>query len=211
MKRVNYNIEFAHFYADELFGEEQIESIQVTQKLIKELKSQGKTFVTCVLIHQFHPAAFQVNEEKLRKVFEEHGLVPDFFVYEGKLNSVSDEIIEEIPSSILNWETFQSFKGPHKRALMLKKAEYGIGLKEEIGFTERHTCAMLIAAWDLCRLGAYKIPEESIRRLNDKTFESEKIISIIPTKYNEVENKSLQIIKATKFKDLSDKIEQKFF
>ena len=35
---VDYNIEFSHIYADEIFGEEQIKSIELLKESIKKLK-----------------------------------------------------------------------------------------------------------------------------------------------------------------------------
>lgn len=38
----DYNVEFAHIYADESFGENQIQSIKVHKDLIEKLKKENK-------------------------------------------------------------------------------------------------------------------------------------------------------------------------
>ena len=75
----------------------------------------------------------------------------------------------------------------------------------------RHTCALLSASWSLSRLGIYTVPTGVIRNLTKKEFVAEKLITILPEKYREVENKVLEIIKSSKFKGALNRIEYKYF
>ena len=197
MLKLDYNIEFAHIYADEEFGKEQIKSIEILKKIIDKLQKQNKSFVVSLLIDEFHPVVFNLNEEKIIQEFKKHGVDVDFIGYESKLGSVSDQLIKEIPLSEIKMEHFHK---PEKEVLVLEEGNSKTGLREEFKFMYRHTCAMLSATWSLCRLGIYKIPEDAIHNITGKAFEANKLITILPSKYKPVEDKVIEIIKATKFR-----------
>lgn len=95
--------------------------------------------------------------------------------------------------------------------LILEENKQKIGLKESSGFMYRHTCALLSASWSLSRLGIYTVPEKAVKNLTEKKFVARKLITILPEKYREVENKVIEIIKSTKFKDTLNNIEYKYF
>ena len=105
----------------------------------------------------------------------------------------------------------ENFTKPEKEVLLLKNHDSKIGLKEEFEFMYRHTCALLSASWSLCRLGVFQIPQDAIRNLTNKDFEAKKLITILPEKYHVVEDKVLEIIKSTKFKDSIKNTEYEFF
>jgi len=204
----DYNIEFAHMYADESFGDEQIKSIEILKKITSRLKKENKTFVISFLIDEFHPTVFKLNENKIIKEFEKQGISIDFIGYESKLGLVADEIIKELPTSMLKIENFNKME---KDVLLLKNHNGKIGLKEDFKFMYRHTCALLSASWSLCRLGILKIPPDAVCNLTGKIFESKKIITILPEKYHLVEDKVIEIVESTRFKDSIEDMNYKFF
>lgn len=209
MKNIpDYNIEFSHIYADEEFGEEQIKSIEILKDVTSKLKSKGKNFVTCVMIDDFNPVIFKLDDKKVIDKVKSYNAPFDFFAYESKFGGISDKLLKEIPSSKLKLEYFH---GSQKEVLFLNKESGKISLKEQYGFAYKHTCALLAAAWTLCRLGAYNLPSGSVKSLENKDFVAKKLITILPKKYEEGEKKVLEIIKSTKFKDFADNIEYIFF
>lgn len=191
---MDYNIEFAHIYADEAFGSEQEKSINALKEVISELN--GKSFVTCVLIDEFSPEEIKldfdgyINEVKSR-------VVVDFLAYESKLSEISDKLIKELPN--LKTEMFDD-----KEVLLLIKDDMKIGLKSN----DKPTCALLIAAWTLCRFGIYQVPD--LKNLTGKEFKADNLITILPKKYRESENKVLEILKSSRYRELVDKIQYKF-
>lgn len=208
MNKLNYNIEFAHIYADEQFGNEQVKSIEILKKVISNLEKNNKSFVISVLIDEFHPVVFKLNENEMMEEFLKYDIAVDFVGYESKLGVVADELINYLPKSMLKLEHFHK---PEKEALVLEDHNGKIGLKEEFEFAYRHTCALLSASWSLCRLGIFKIPQDAVHNLGNKTFEAHKVITILPEKYRTVEDKVIEIIKSTKFNDVVKNIEYEFF
>ncbi len=208
MKKVDYNIEFAHIYADEAFGKEQIRSAEILKEIISKLKKQNKTYVISILIDEFHPVVFKLDEKTIIKKCKKLGINIDFVGYESKLGIVGDQLIKEIPKSDLKIEHFHK---PEKEVVILEENHKKIGLKEEFNFMYRHTCALLSTSWSLCRLGTYNIPPEAIHNLTNKPFEAKKLITILPEKFHPVENKVLEIIKSTKFKTVIKNINYEFF
>ena len=114
----NYNIEFAHIYADERFGEEQIKSIKILKKITNKLTKEGKTFVTSILIDEFHPVVFKLDEDKMLSEFKKHDITVDFLGYESQLGTIADQLIKEIPADKLKMDHFHK---PQKEVLILEK------------------------------------------------------------------------------------------
>ena len=92
-----------------------------------------------------------------------------------------------------------------REVLMLRNAEDKIGLMD----SNKPTCSLLIAVWILCRFGVYEI--QKARKLSDKGFESNNLITILPEKYQSSENKAPSIIEITKYSNLLNKVEYKYF
>ena len=205
---LDYNIEFAHIYADEKLGDEQFKSIELLKKVIKKLEKENKTFSISILIDEFHPVVFKLKKNKVIKEFEEKGVKIDFIGYESKLCPIANKLIKELPKSELKLENFNN---PQRKVLLLKNHDSKIGIEEEFEFMSRHTCAILSASWSLCRLGNIEIPKNAIERITKKPFEAKKLITILPEKYRIVENKVLDIIKSTKFENSVKDIEYEFF
>lgn len=208
MEKPDYNIEFAHIYADEQFDTEQIKSGEILKEVITRLERKNKTFVVSVLIDEFHPVMFKLNEGEMVDELKKHGISVDFIGYESKLGVVADDLINFLPQSMLKLEHFSKSE---KEALVLQNHNGKIGLKEEFEFTYRHTCALLSASWSMCRLGILKIPPDAVRNLSGKTFEAKNLITILPEKYRSVEDKVVGIVRSTKFNDVILNMKYEFF
>ena len=204
MYPVEYNIEFAHIYADQKFGNEQIRSIEILRDLINSLQKQGKSFVTTVLIDDYNPKKNNLDENAFVNKIKSLNIPLDFIAYESKLNQIGDKLIADLPRQLLRVEG--------KKNIFLEINNKSIKLRDSIGFQLKNTCTLLTASWLLCRLGIYKIPSDSINRLNKVgTFEANKIITILPEKYRKSESRALDIIKSLGKDDILKHIEYRLF
>jgi hypothetical protein len=156
-KMTDYHIEFAHIYADEEFGEEQSKSAEILKKTIEKLNKKKKSFVVSILIDELHPNVKKLNEQNLLLEMQKRNIQVDFIGYESKLIETAEKLIQMIPPSELK---FEHFHDPEREVLMLEEPNEKIGLEEEPA--KRPTCALLSASWTLCRLGKYKIPNNTI-------------------------------------------------
>ncbi|MCC7469737.1 MAG: hypothetical protein IT284_01190 [Bacteroidetes bacterium] len=81
-------------------------------------------------------------------------------------------------------------------------------LKEEIGDyvrAKKYPCSLFIASWYLLRIGKIESP------MFPKELVAEKLINILPESFKPFEEKALEIIRSTKYSDLIDKIDYKYF
>ncbi|MFH0869564.1 MAG: hypothetical protein V1866_00725 [archaeon] len=206
--KTDYNIEFAHFYADKELSKEQVKSVSILNEFIKKLELEGKTYVVSVLVDDFHPTIFRLDKQRIVEELNKLGVSIDFIGFESKLGVVGDQLIQDIPKPLLKLEHFNN---PRKEVLMLEKDKEEISLEEEFKFMYRHTCALLSAAWSLCRLGVYNIPEDAVLSLGNKAFAAKKTMTILPEQYKHVEDKVLDIISATKYGAAAKDVGYTFF
>lgn len=197
----DYNIEFSHIYADEEFGEEQEKSIILLKGLIKKIKSNKIT--TSVIIDDYNPKIKILREEELLDKMANMGVTPDFVIFESNLKEVADELIEKIDKNFVRKERFSG-----KDVILVKKGDKNIGLRDSKG---KYSCAVLIAAWNLCRLGLLPIDEKKFYKTSNNDFEAKKIISIIPKKYQDNELRAKKIIEVSPYKEHLSKIDYIFF
>ena len=204
----DYNLEFAHIYADEQFGPEQAKSVACANEVMTRLSAAGKTFVTSVLIDDFNPANNTLDENEFIVQLKVNNTPVDFIGYESRFTAVADLVIRELPTSML---TLKHFHHPDKSVLMLQDGPLKIGLEEKKPKL-KHPCAILSAAWTLCRLGVYQLPDGGIKVLNPKQkFVAHKTITILPEKYRAGEERVLEIIKNLPYRDRLPDIEYQFF
>lgn len=204
----DYNLEFAHIYADEQFGPEQAKGMACANEVMTRLSAAGKTFVTSVLIDEFNPATNILDENDFVVKFKVNNTPVDFIGYESRFTVVADTIIRELPTSML---TLKHFNHPDRSVLMLQDGPLKIGLEEKKP-NLKHTCAILSAAWTLCRLGVYPMPEGGLKILNPRQkFVARKTITILPEKYRSGEERVLEIIKNLPYADRLPDIEYEFF
>jgi hypothetical protein len=197
----DYNIEFAHIYADKKFGEEQQKSIEILKKTLKKLKNNS--IVTCILIDEISPEKNSLNFEMFKQKILSFNVPLDYVAYESTLSTVAEWIMGQIPAAHLKTEKFGK-----KEVILLVNHNVKIGLKEKSG---KYSCSLLIAAWILCRLGLCKSNTPVMDKLSQKPFEAKELITILPEKYRKTEHKVWEILKISNFKDSLDKLEYIFF
>ncbi len=201
MMAVDYSIEFAHIYVNQIPSKEQTRSIKLLAETITDLEKQDKTYCTVILIDDFTPERTILDvEEYIEQVKKD--TILDFVAFESRLAAFSKKFIAELPK-----ENTKSKKVNEIETKTFVKKGKSIGL---ITRDNKPSCSLLIAIWYLCRLGVYPKPED-LRMYGNKDFIGKKIITILDKKYKETEGNVLILIKATKYRHLLDKIGYKFF
>lgn len=202
-------VEFAHIYADSLFGDEQDLSINVMKKYLDEQSTPSSLVVSAILIDELHVTANTLDVNEFIRCILRRGLAPDHVVFEGKLGPVAEKIITLLPGKYLTWQTIRK---ANKRVLMFETPlGVRIGLKTLYEDREEYSCALLSAAWSLCRAGVEPFPEDSIVRLTEAPTTALKVVSVLHSKYKGVEDKVIALIKAIGHADLVPRLELVFF
>ncbi len=197
----DYNIEFAHIYADQMFGEEQHKSIAKLKTLIKRLQQKKKSFTTTLLIDEYNSKSYVLQEIEFLQEIKEQGVQLDFLAYESTLTTIAEKVIRLIPKKLIVTHKFKD-----REVKIFKKRDKMIGLKDSHG---KHTCSLLITAWILTRFGIYPLP--SLQKLSRNSFRANRLITILPKKYHLSERKAIDILKTTKYKSLISKMDYIFF
>ena len=202
-------VEFAHIYADEVFGDEQHESLTVMKRYLDEQSTPDSLVVSAILIDDLHVKENTLDVIEFIRCILRRGLAPDHVVFEGKLAPVADTIINSLPQDALVWETFRK---QGKRVLSyVDERGQKIGLKNAWDEREEHTCALLSAAWSLCRAGVLPFPEEAIIRLTEAPTTGMQVVSVLHSKYKGVEDKVIRLIRAIDHEDLVPRLNLVFF
>lgn len=187
--KTDYNIEFAHIYADTIFGREQLSSINVFNRLAKRLSRDNKSYVSSVMIDEYSPDFKILNEQKYFAKLKELNASPDYLAYESHLKDIA-------------W-----------RIISLMSGKSGREYKKYVNQKNKLPCSLLVAAWYLLRLGLIDSTDKVYKRVSNtsRPFYASKIINILPKKYIGVEKKAIAIIKATRFKDIIHDIKYIYF
>jgi len=201
-------VEFAHVYADEVFGDEQHESLNVMKGYLDEQSSPSSLVVSAILIDDLHVEHNTLDVTEFIRCILRRGLAPDHVVFEGKLAPVAETIIHSLPPESLRWE---KFSGGKRVLCFLDENGSKIGLKNVWDDREEHTCALLSSAWSLCRAGVLPFPEDAIVRLTEAPTTGLKVVSVLHSKYKGVEDKVLRIIQAIGHDDLVPRLDLVFF
>ncbi len=188
-KKLDYNIEYAHIYADEHFGTEHKKSVEELHKIITKLKQSNKSYVLSVLIDEYNSIRHTLNIKNFLKKLEQSNSKPDFIGFESRLVKDKDSLLKEMSKKI--------------------RKEY----EEYIIKQGKIPCSFLIALWYLKRLGLLNMKGEELHSISkeNKPFIAREIITILPKRYQAIEIKALKIIKSTKFKKYLKNIKNIFF
>ncbi len=190
IKRVDYNIEYAHIYTDKKFGVEQKRSIEILKDTVRKLKRLNKSYVLSILIDEYNPSNPILNIKEFLSDLKKFDASPDFVCFESKL--------------------------AHDYKILLKEMEDPLR-KEYTKYIEKHKkipCSFLIATWYLKRLGFLIVDKKDLNYLgknSKKTFVAKKIITILPKRYQKIEARGLEIIASTRFKKHINNILNIFF
>lgn len=202
-------VEFAHIYADSIFSEEQDESLNVMKGYLDRESNPDSLVVAAILIDDLHVEESTLDVNEFIRCILRRGLAPDHVVFEGRLGPVADFIIGELPSDRLVWDTFR--KAGKKVLSFVGDDGNKIGLKNVFDDREEHTCAILSAAWSLCRAGICEFPKDSIVRLTEAPVTGERVVSVLHSKYQGVEAKVIELIRSIGQEALVPRLELVFF
>lgn len=198
------HLEFAHIYADDDFGVEQMVSIIHARKVASQFR--GRT-ISAVLVDDLHIEKNTLDIHDYVKGIKAAGINVDHVAFESRFDVIAEEIIDRIPDEMLSLETFRK---ENKQVLNLNIDGQKIGLKSINGEVV-HTCAMLSAAWTLCRLGAYEFPHNSVVSFTEAPLSAHHAVSVLHGKYDAVERKVRLIMEAAGHKDMMSKFAHVFY
>jgi len=185
--KIKYNIEFSHIYVDELFSQEQIRSVDILKELLLIVDPSS---VLTILVDDYNPTRNIFDLNSFLKILHDHGISPNFVASESKLVSY-----------------FESFK----QTLTSKELR---GLEKYISRRKNKLpCSLLVAIWDLIKLGEIK-PRGSLFIFNDQKPEdigTTNIITILPKKYSFSEHRAEKILKSSTFRHALSRIQHVYY
>ncbi len=217
MEKVDYNIEFAHIYSDQpALTDEQIQSADVTKKLIEKIAGNNKTFVLTLLVDEYHPKFHKLNFNKFLKNLEKLGAPPTYIAYESKMVPAAKMLLKSIPYDMKKTIRF------HPEITINEEVTYlvdrggmkiKIKTKGDVIHFSRYTCALLSCAWVLLRFGVIQAKNavELTGLTAPKPFAGRNVINVLPKKYKEVELANKNIILATQYKHLVKNVHSELF
>lgn len=218
-QKLDYGIEFYHVYDDEGLLEEGKGSIDVAVEKIKEIVTNKKSYCVTLLIDDYRSKSYLIDKEirdkkHLAIMDEFHTLLKskkihiDFFAFESMMVKVAKRIIKRLPANLI---VKDFYKQKQSYVTMLKNQGFKIGLVEAWEDDVKYSCALLSAAWMLCRLGVEKIPSDRLVSVRGKHFASKKIITILPKGYESTETKAKVILVSAGYGYLIDQIESVYY
>jgi hypothetical protein len=152
-----------------------------------------------VLVDDIHVEASKITPQQIKGWAARFGFGVDMVVEESALKAVAKGVIRSLPRRNLYWEPFR--RAP-KRVLFLRCNEGGIALGTIVDRHFEPSCALLVAAWNLSRLGAFSVGGLPT---------AERATSILEERYRSVEMKALRIIEASRHRAFAGRISHIFY
>lgn len=214
-------VEFAHIYADEVWSDEHSESIEVMKEYLDRHNPDGLV-VSAVLIDELHVEVNTLDTNEFIRCILRRGIAPDHIVFEGRLGEAAQMIVSQI-SGRISIPADQGGPGCDIKWHHFKKAgkdvcffEFTDGVQVPIithwaDGRKEWSCAILSAAWSLCRAGVIDFPKDSIVSLTAAPVYGEKIVSVLHSKYKGVEEKVARLIEAAHYQDVVDRMDLVYF
>ncbi len=200
-KTMDYNIEFAHIYVDQNPSEEQMQSIARLKSRTEQLREDGKSYTTVILIDEFSPQRTILDVEAYIERTKKDAEL-DFVAFESQLAMFTYKFLAELPQELI-----VSKKVGNVETKTFVNGATSIGL---ITHDNKPSCTLLIAIWYLVRFGVYGIPAKT-RKFSSSSFAAQRLLTILSKKYEDGEYKVLELLKHTKFKEMIPRIEYEFF
>ncbi|MBU1111053.1 hypothetical protein KKB83_05570 [Patescibacteria group bacterium] len=192
MKKVDYNIEYAHVYTNEVFSREHREAAWIASHQIGKLTEEGKTYSTVVLIDDYNPSEDILDKKHFFDRLAYNKLEPEFVAFEARFVPLKEKVLS-----------------------LINNKKYKKSVRRYIEKHERVPCSFLIVIWHLLRLGLitnginyyrpYKKSEEM------KSFVGKKLMTILPARFENVEKAAKKMIDASPFAGCLDDSKFLFF
>lgn len=167
-----YSVEYCHIYTNEQVGTEHAQSLEKLSTVVSELDERLASYNLCVMVDDYTFPKENFDYAKLLEWMDAKGARPHFWLKESDLITAADEVIDLI--------TDQDRKKSLKSYVAKKK----------------YPCSLLIAAWYLARLGKLKTMPSAV------TSTAERLINILPTRFDPFEVEAREILASTPFKDV---------
>ena len=193
------SVEFSHIYGDQHISQSHRLGAECFSTEVSKLRNEGKSISSLVLVDDVHVSKFTISLEDFKQELAKHGGVVDAFVLESQLLSTFKTLLRNLPKDQLY---YQPFRAATKRVLFLKTPEGPVALGDIANRKFKPTCALLVATWNLARLGV--VPVEGIPV-------AQYSLSILEDKFREIEMKALRIIKASNFSSEAERIGHSFY
>ncbi len=175
------SIEYAHIYTNSQIDLEHELSLDILDELRAELAQTEQSYKLFVMIDDYSFPDPTFDYSGFILWLTEKGHGPDLAIRESQLIPVCDIVINQLTSSVLK--------------------------KKLVRYTKdkKYPCSLFIAAWYLLRLGYIESPVMSVE------LTANKLINILPESFKLHEDKGLEIIKNTSYKDAASRIEYRLF
>lgn len=190
-QKSDISIEFGHIYQDELFTQEHKTGIVELFKQIEHVKKNGFTYSTVVMIDDYNVDGTKNFMDQYWSFLDSKRAMPDYYVYESALAIFMDEVF-----AIFNNRTkksYQSYIDKHKKI----------------------PCSLFIVMWYFYRLGLLDGSKDGIlHTVKDEEknpFFAEKLVTILPKRFMEVEMIAQKAIRKSKQKSALEQIQTIFF
>lgn len=189
------NIEFCHIYMNESFAEEHKASVLQYKDIASLLQKENKNeIVNMIMIDDYNTTDNFLDVDSMFAQIKEMGITPDFYVLESDFTKITESVFEVL--------------GPRHE-------------KQYRKYIEEKTivpCSLLIVISYLFRLKLLNgCCHSMIHSLNGRPvsdFFSDRIVNILPRRFQGVEKQALEVIAASSpFNGISieDKISEFFF
>ncbi len=181
------NIEYAHIYTDQEASDEQRLSVEATLRYLRGLPERTSTVLT-VMVVEYHPKHSNLLLTSYIDFLEDMNLRPHYVVMEGDLRVHAYKVLYSLPRRMRR------------------------DLSRRISSKESFPCSLLTATWYLYRLGCFgnHVPTLQIG-IPTPEFFAKRIVTVLPEFYQANENRALEIIEASAWKNWRPCIEYVWF
>jgi hypothetical protein len=157
------------------------EEHSLSLKILTEVKGNKEDHSLVVMVDDYSFPDPSFDYEDFLGWLTQGGFAPDVMIRESSLIPTCDEVVGLIENLKLKEEITDYIK------------------------TKKYPCSLFIAAWYLVRLGC--LPVLFFR----EEFTAKKLLNILPASFKPFEDKALEIISSTKFREKVNDIEYRFF
>jgi hypothetical protein len=183
-------IEYAHIYTNQCFSGEHIESIRRLQQYESSIDRRNVVIRRIILLDDYSPA--KAPDKEMTETFllelAKYDALPDLILAESALVPYCQDVVSMIGDKRL------------KRRLVRYIESRG-----------KFPCSLFIAAWYLLRLGAFGKPTLLCLLGQTEDLFTDRLMTILPNKFESPETEALEIIKSTESSELLRLIQHQFF
>lgn len=180
-----YSIEFFHIYTDETINDSHKASLNYLNAA-REAWNVDADLV--ILIDNYNPTSHTLSVDGVFDYLAESGYPSLFYAYEADMVSAAQALLDSLTSAKLRKKYLNYINGHGK-----------------------YPCSLLTAAWYLTRLGVFSQDTIKARNMDTEIRPADRLLSVLPKDYREVEMKALKLIKNSEWSHCADKIQALFY